>query len=262
MSNDSLLLKAQDITLTYSMRRGLFKRFNHEALKGISLDLYRGETVGILGRNGEGKSTLLRILAGIIQPTSGTITCASDVSRILLSIGLGFMPNITGRENALYSTMLQGVSYKKAKSMLSAINDFAELGEFFEQPISTYSAGMKARLGFATAIMTDVDIMFVDEVLSVGDENFKKKAEEAMLSKLNGKQTAVFVSHSAPQIRKICNRAVWIDDGKVRAAGDAIWVTNKYHLHMLELQKIEQEKLAALEAAGQTSSTNNNLNTN
>lgn len=244
MTENSLILQARDVTLTYSMRRGMFNRFNHQALKGISMDLYRGETVGILGRNGEGKSSLMRILAGIINPTSGTVSCATDVSRILLSIGVGFMPNISGRENALYSTMLQGVSYKKAKSMLTAINDFAELGEFFEQPISTYSAGMKARLGFATAIMTDVDIMFVDEVLSVGDENFKKKAEEAMLSKLNGNQTAVFVSHSAPQVRKICNRAIWIDEGKIRAEGDAIWVTNKYHLHMLELQKLEQEKLA------------------
>lgn len=247
MTETPLILQARDVTLTYSMRRGLFKRFNHHALKGISMDLYRGETLGILGRNGEGKSSLMRILAGIINPTSGTVTCAADVSRILLSIGVGFMPNISGRENALYSTMLQGISYKKAKSMLTAINDFAELGEFFEQPISTYSAGMKARLGFATAIMTDVDIMFVDEILSVGDENFKKKAEEAMLSKFNGNQTAVFVSHSAPQVRKICSRAIWIDEGKIRAEGDAIWVTNTYHLHMLGLQKLEQEKLAAHE---------------
>jgi len=242
MSN-SLILQARDVTLTYSRRQSLFNKFTHRALNGVSVDLYSGDTLGILGKNGEGKTSLMRILAGIVKPTSGSITCESNISRMLLSIGIGFMPNVSGRENALYSSMLQGTPYKKAKTLLCKIDEFAELGGFFDQPVSTYSAGMKARLGFATAIMTDIDIIFVDEVLSVGDENFKKKAEEAMLNKLNGKQTAVFVSHSAAQIRKICNRAIWIDEGKVRAEGDAIWVTNKYHLNMLELQKIEQEKL-------------------
>jgi lipopolysaccharide transport system ATP-binding protein len=246
----SPLLQAKDVTLTYSRRQGFLSTFTHQALKGLSLDLYPGETLGILGKNGEGKTSLMRILAGVIKPTSGQIICAPDIHRMLLSIGIGFMTNATGRENALYSSMLQGASYKKAKSLLNEIAEFAELGEFFDQPVSTYSSGMKSRLGFATAIMADIDIMLLDEVLSVGDVNFKQKAEEAMLNKLNGNQTTVFVSHSAAQVIKICNRAIWIDGGKICAEGDVNLVTDKYHqhMHMLELQRIEQEKLVSATA--------------
>lgn len=231
------ILQAKDIQLTYTRKAGIFKNFSHQTLKGISLDIFPGETLGILGRNGEGKSSLMRILAGIIKPTAGQVICHEKLNRTLLSIGLGFTPNSTGRENALYSILLQGMTYKKASSLLNAINEFAELGEYFDQPVSTYSAGMKARLGFAVAITTDVDIMFLDEILSVGDENFRKKAEEAMLEKLKSNQAAVFVSHSAPQIRKVCQRAIWIEDGKIKAEGDAVWVTNKYHQHMQDLLK-------------------------
>jgi lipopolysaccharide transport system ATP-binding protein len=235
MNEQSPLLQARDIQLTYKRRHGLFKSFTHQALNGISLDIFPGETLGILGRNGEGKSSLMRILAGIVKPTAGQVNCDQHLNRTLLSIGLGFMANSTGRENALYSMMLQGTNYKRASSRLASINEFAELGEYFDQPVSTYSAGMKARLGFAVAITADVDIMFLDEILSVGDENFRKKAEETMLEKLKGNQAAVFVSHSAPQIRKVCQRAIWIEGGKIKAEGDAIWVTNKYHLYMQEL---------------------------
>jgi lipopolysaccharide transport system ATP-binding protein len=238
----SPILQAKDVTLTYSRRQGFLKTFTHQALKGISLDLYPGETLGILGKNGEGKTSLMRILAGVIKPTSGQIICSPTIHRMLLSIGIGFMANATGRENALYSSMLQGASYKKAKSLLNEIAEFAELGEFFDQPVSTYSSGMKSRLGFATAIMADIDIMFLDEVLSVGDINFKQKAEAAMLNKLNGNQTTVFVSHSAPQVQKICNRAIWIDGGKICAEGDVFVVADRYHQHMLELQKLEDER--------------------
>lgn len=265
MSTLQPLLKARNIELTYTRRTGLMKFFSHNALNGISLDLYPGETLGILGRNGEGKSTLMRVLAGIIKPTSGEILCDSKLNRTLLSIGLGFMTNASGRENALYSMLLQGSTYKSARANLSSIAEFSELGSYFDQPVSTYSAGMKARLGFAVAIKTDVDIIFLDEILSVGDENFKKKAEDAMLQKLKGNQAAVFVSHSAAQIRNICSRAIWIDEGKIRAEGDPKWVTNKYHLHMLELQKLEQGKLTAStpeHAATQTSGFQHNPTAN
>lgn len=227
------ILEAKNISLTYkSSARGFFSRFTHQALKNISFDIKRGETIGILGKNGGGKSTLLRILAGIINPTSGEVVCAPNTTRALLTLGLGFMPNISGRENAMYSAMLQGVSRKQAKAALPDIEEFTELGEFFDQPVDTYSSGMRARLGFATAMYTHVDILFIDEVLSVGDAHFRKKAEAAMLSKLTGDQTCVFVSHNSDQVNKVCSRAIWIDEGVIKEQGDTATVAHHYNLFM------------------------------
>lgn len=227
------ILQAKNISLTYrSSTRGFFSTFKHQALKDISFDLMKGETIGILGKNGEGKSTLLKILAGIINPTSGQVVCAPTTTRALLSLGLGFMPNISGRENAMYSAMLQGASRKQAKAVLNEIAEFTELGEFFDQPVDTYSSGMRARLGFATAMYTHVDILFIDEILSVGDAHFRKKAEAAMLSKLRGEQTCIFVSHNSDQINKVCTSAIWIDNGVIREQGDKATVAHHYNLYM------------------------------
>jgi len=227
------ILEAKNISLTYkSSDKGFFSTFRHQALKDISFDLMKGETIGILGKNGGGKSTLLRILAGIINPTSGKVICATTTTRALLTLGLGFMPNISGRENAMYSAMLQGASRKQAKAILDEIAEFTELGQFFDQPVDTYSSGMRARLGFATAMYTHVDILFIDEVLSVGDAHFRKKAEAAMLSKLTGDQTCVFVSHNSDQVNKVCSRAIWIDEGVIKEQGDTATVAHHYNLFM------------------------------
>lgn len=227
------ILTARNVSLTYnSSNRGFFSTFKHQALKDISFDLMQGETLGILGKNGGGKSTLLRILAGIINPTSGQVVCPANTTRALLTLGLGFMPNISGRENAMYSAMLQGTKRKQAKAILNEIAEFTELGEFFDQPVNTYSSGMKARLGFATAMYTKVDILFIDEVLSVGDTHFRQKAEAAMLNKLTGEQTCVFVSHNSDQVNKVCDRAIWIDDGVIKEQGDTATVAHHYNLFM------------------------------
>ena len=145
----------------------MFGRFEHTALHGITLELYRGETLGILGANGCGKSSLLRILAGVIDPTSGTVKCSEGAKRALLALGLGFRPDLSGRDNALMSAMLQGIPKNRALTLLEEIRDYSELSEFFDQPVKTYSAGMRARLGFATALKTEVDILLIDEVLGV-----------------------------------------------------------------------------------------------
>jgi lipopolysaccharide transport system ATP-binding protein len=227
------ILQAKNISLTYkSSSRGFFSGFKHQALKDVSFDLMKGETIGILGKNGGGKSTLLRILAGIINPTDGKVICAPATTRALLTLGLGFMSNISGRENAIYSAMLQGASRKQAKSILKEVEEFTELGEFFDQPVDTYSSGMRSRLGFATAMYTHVDILFIDEVLSVGDVHFRKKAESAMLSKLQGEQTCVFVSHNSDQVNKVCSRAIWIDEGVIKEQGDTATVAHHYNLFM------------------------------
>lgn len=232
----SPILTAKNIGLVYKRQGVLFGSFQHRVLKDISFELLQGETLGILGRNGGGKSTLLRILAGIVNPTEGTVGCTPGVTRALLTLGLGFIPNVSGRENAMYSAMLQGMPRKDAKLILPKIEDFSELGDFFDQPVATYSSGMKSRLGFATAIFTHVDILFIDEVLSVGDAHFKKKAEAAMMDKLNN-QTCVFVSHSSDQVNKVCSRAIWIEDGAIKEQGHTKTVVHHYNLAMLDAHK-------------------------
>lgn len=231
------ILQVKNVGLTYKKRGSLINAFQHHALKDISFDLFKGETLGILGKNGGGKSTLLRILAGIVNPSSGQVICAPQTTRALLTLGLGFIPSISGRENAIYSAMLQGIPRNIARTLVDDVEEFTELGEFFDQPVETYSSGMKARLGFATAMYTKVDILFIDEVLSVGDAHFRKKAEAAMLNKLTGEQTCVFVSHNSDQINKVCSRAIWIDEGVIREEGDTATVAHHYNLFMQQQQQ-------------------------
>lgn len=230
-----IILSVSDVSLRYRTRSGFIHRFEHTALNNLSFEIHRGETIGILGRNGCGKSTLLRLLAGIIVPTEGVITCCKTVKRSLLTIGLGFRPDLSGRNNALLSAMLQGMEKNDALEALEEIKEFAELGEFFEQPVKTYSSGMRARLGFATALKTEVDILLLDEVLSVGDTHFRKKAQAVLKERLNGSQTVVFVSHNAQQVDQICDRALWLEGGEVQALGATGEVRQAYSLFMKEL---------------------------
>lgn len=233
------ILEAKNISLVYKGgTRSLFGGFKHQALKDISFKLYKGETIGILGRNGGGKSTLLRILAGIVNPSSGEVICPPNTTRALLTLGLGFMPGASGRENAIYSAMLQGMTRKQAMGVLKDIEDFAELGEFFDQSVDTYSSGMRARLGFATAMYTQVDILFIDETLSVGDTHFKKKAEAVMTDKLRNTQSCIFVSHSSDQINKICTSAIWIEDGVIKEQGKTQTIAHQYNLSMIAANQL------------------------
>lgn len=218
-SAEAPILAAHGIGLAYREGGGLTKRSKFAALHDVSFTLNRGDNLGVLGRNGCGKSTLLRILAGIIDPSTGSVECAPDVTRALLSLGAGFNPYLSGRDNALLSAMLQGHSKEEALAMLPQIKEFSELGRFFEQPVKAYSSGMRTRLGFTAALFEGVDILLIDEVIAVGDPHFKAKAETAMEEKLRGTKTVVFVSHSVEQIARLCTRALWLDGGKIRALG-------------------------------------------
>jgi lipopolysaccharide transport system ATP-binding protein len=234
---DDKQMVLEDVWLTYKTRSGMFKRFEHTVLSGISLELYRGETLGVLGTNGCGKSSLLRVLAGIVDPTSGVVKCSKDTRRALLALGLGFRPDLTGRDNALISAMLQGIGKKRALSLLPEIHEFSELSEFFDQPVKTYSAGMRARLGFATALKMEVDVLLIDEVLGVGDAHFRDKAQNAIINKMTGDQTVVFVSHNPGQVKRICERAIWLDKGKIREQGSTRDVSDSYQQFINQLNK-------------------------
>lgn len=229
-----VMLAMEDVSLNFRSGKSRFDHGVHHVLKNVSFQLYQNETLGIIGRNGVGKTTMLRIMAGILKPTSGKVVMQRGRTASLLSLGLGFKGDLSGRDNAMLAAMLQGSTHKEARAFLAQIKEFSELGDSFDEPVKTYSAGMRARLGFTTALMTHVDILLIDEVLSVGDAHFKGKAQRAMKDRIGGEQTVVFVSHAEPQVQELCDRTIWIDDGCIRAAGDTAAVLKDYRKAMQE----------------------------
>lgn len=200
-------------------------------LQDIGFELFPGETLGVIGRNAAGKSTLLRLLAGIIKHDRGTlINRAHSVS--LLSLQTGFVPYLTGRENAILSGILLGLRRREVEARMAAIIAFSELGAFIDQPLSTYSAGMRARLGFSVAYQVEPDILLIDEVLGVGDEEFRAKSTQAMHERMRSDKTIVLVSHHPGTIRDLCDRAVWIEAGTTRAVGAPAAVLSAYQAHV------------------------------
>jgi len=198
------------------------------ALEDVSLTLARGERLGVIGRNGAGKSTLLRTIAGIITPDRGRIRRA-PVSCQLLSLALGFMPHLSGRDNAVLSGLMLGMRRREIVRRLPAILEFSELGAFFEQPISSYSTGMLMRLGFSVALQVEPDVLLIDEVLAVGDAAFQEKSGAALRERIHSGTTVVFVSHGDEQIRQVCNRALWIEHGRSVMQGSVDEVLRAYH---------------------------------
>lgn len=232
-----VMIALENVSLSYRAKKGAFENGKHRVLDEVSLVLREGETLGVIGGNGCGKSTILRLLAGIIAPTAGKIRFSKHTSSALLTLGLGFKPNLSGRDNAILSAMLQGSSRMQAISLLDQIQEFAELGDSFDEPVKTYSSGMRSRLGFAAALKTHVDILLIDEVLSVGDAHFKKKAETAIRERISGEQTVVFVSHADSQIKSLCDRAIWLSGGKIVAEGNVNNVLASYRHHILSLNE-------------------------
>jgi lipopolysaccharide transport system ATP-binding protein len=224
------LITLHEAGICYRRAHGFFKGQRSEfwALKSVSLEIKQGETLGVLGRNGAGKSTLMRVLAGIILPDRGTIAAQPGLRTTLLSIGVGSHSTLSGRQNAILNGMMLGASRKQMIASLDRIKEFSELGDFFEEPIYTYSSGMHARLGFATAMEVDPDIMLIDEMLSVGDSSFQKKSGDALLERLKSGKTGVLISHDAGTIARLCSRAVWIEAGTVVAEGAPAEVGRKY----------------------------------
>ncbi len=236
--NNDIIISLENIGVSYKRKKAKFRwqRDTFWALKDISLDLYRGESLGVIGRNGVGKTTLLTVIAGIILPDKGTITMDNCKSS-LLSLQVGFVPYLSGRENAILSGMLLGLSKKEIEGKLDDIIEFSELEDFIDQPIGTYSAGMKARLGFSVAFQIDPEVLLIDEVLGVGDADFKKKSSSVMYEKLQSNKTVVLVSHNADTISEFCSRAVWIEQGVSRAEGNTKEVLAEYEQYLSIIEK-------------------------
>lgn len=212
------LITLNNVAVRYPSPAG-HRHQDYSVFDGINLTLRRGERLGVVGRNGVGKSTLLRIMAKIFAPHSGEVAWAPDIAVSLLSLGLGFKPDFTGRENALIACLLQGLTKHDANLALGAIREFCEIGDFFDAPVRTYSTGMRARLGFATALANRSDVILIDETLGVGDAAFKEKAQDTLKGQMTEARGIVIVSHAPIQIKTLCDRAVWIDEGAVKVDG-------------------------------------------
>lgn len=216
---------------------------NFWAVKGVTFNAHAGETIGIIGTNGSGKSTLLEMVAGLSQPTSGEMTINGSTS--IIAIGAGMRPQLTGRANIKLKALMQGMSEKEIDQKMDSIIEFSELGDFIDQPVKTYSSGMKSKLGFAISVYSDADIIIIDEALSVGDPTFTEKSlERTRRFKKEGK-TIFFVTHSSAQMRQMADRVIWMHYGSIRMDGPIDKVLPKYDHFLKRFNHFsEQERLA------------------
>ena len=203
------------------------RKEKREVLKGINLNIKKGEAVALIGTNGSGKSTLLKLMTKILYPNNGKIEINGKLTS-LLELGAGFHPDFSGRENIYFNASIFGLTKKEIDEKLNDIIEFSELKNFIDNPIRTYSSGMYMRLAFSVAINVNADILLVDEILSVGDEHFQNKCIEKMLELKKQGKTMVFVTHSMESARKLCNRAVWLYNGKIQMDGNSDDVIKKY----------------------------------
>lgn len=222
---------------------------NHYALQGISLDVTPGESLGVIGRNGSGKSTLLKIVSGVASPSAGEVRVGGRVAA-LLELGAGFNPEFTGQENVFLHGRLHGVPQSRINQLLPEIRAFADIGNFFDQPVKHYSSGMFVRLAFAAAIHTDPDLLIVDEALSVGDAAFQAKCMRRIQRMASAGVTILFVTHDMSVIKRLCSRCLYLQDGTVKALGSAQDVADMYLSDMRE--QMNAEVLAAFQATGET----------
>lgn len=253
MIDEKIAIKIDKINKCYKMfskpedrlkqafsKKKMYKEF--WALRDISFTINKGEIVGIVGKNGSGKSTILQIIAGTLAPTSGRIELKGKVAA-LLELGSGFNPEFTGRENVYLCGSIYGISKSDMDKRFGSIEGFADIGDFIDQPVKTYSSGMFARLAFAVNIHVDADIIIVDEVLSVGDHFFQAKCMTAINRLMKNGTTILLVSHSQATIKALCNRAILLNNGILEMSGMCDEVMDRYMAISLEEQKKNQEKL-------------------
>jgi ABC-2 type transport system ATP-binding protein len=237
------MIKLQNISLKYRLikeRRRTFqahivnyfkgKRLETQilwALKDISMDIDDGDALGIVGRNGAGKSTLLKVVSGVMNPTEGIVRVQGKIAP-LIELGAGFDPELTGRENIYLNASILGFSRKEINAKYDRIVEFSELKDFIDAPLKNYSSGMIARLGFSVATEVDPDILIIDEVLAVGDAQFKTKSKERISQFRDKGVTILFVSHDMDEVRSLCGKVLWLDHGRMKMIGDADKVIAEY----------------------------------
>ncbi len=226
MANDNITSIKEFVT-AFLKRKLKFKEF--WALDHVSFEVNKGEVVGIIGRNGAGKSTTLKIISGILKPTRGNVERYGNIVP-MLELGSGFDMDLSGKENIFLNGAILGYSKEFLESKYDEILAFSELGDFIYSPIRNYSSGMLMRLAFSIATVVEPEILIVDEILAVGDENFQKKSKQRMMELMSGGTTVLFVSHSMYQIREMCDRVVWLEGGTVKMFGPTAEVCDAYDI--------------------------------
>ena len=209
--------------------KGKLKYKDFWALRDVSFSVHPGEVLGIIGHNGAGKSTVLKVISGILKPTSGSVSVHGNIVP-MLELGSGFDFDLTGRENIFLNGAILGYSRKFLNEKYDDIVAFSELGEFIEMPLRNYSSGMLMRLAFSIATVVNPEILIVDEILAVGDESFQRKSRQRMMELMSGGTTVLFVYHSLEQIREMCDRVLWLDHGQVKMIGEAQEVCDAYQI--------------------------------
>lgn len=215
LNNDKILSLKEFVTTAL---RGKLSYNEFTALDHVSFTVKKGETLGLIGCNGAGKSTMLKVISGILKPTEGSVTCHGNVVP-MLELGSGFDFDLTGRENIFLNGAILGYGEEFLKEKYDEIVGFSELGQFIEVPIRNYSSGMLARLAFSIATVVQPEILIVDEILAVGDTQFQEKSKKRMLELMSGGTTVLFVSHSIEQIKEMCGQVVWLEKGQVKLIG-------------------------------------------
>lgn len=215
--------------LIFNLYKGIeaIRNSKYEALHDISFQVFKGETFGIIGKNGAGKSTILGLVAGVLKPTKGRVMVRGRISP-LLELGAGFHPELTGRENILLKGVLIGLTRLEISGKMDEIIRFSELDDFIDQPVRIYSSGMLARLGFSIVASLNPELLLIDEILAVGDSEFQKKCLERMAEFKKGGVTMLLVSHSAEQVENNCDRVIWIENHRIKMLGSPLDVLSKY----------------------------------
>jgi len=225
--NDLIAISLSNIGVKYSQKKGFMRTSDFWALKDVSFDLMHGETLGVIGKNGVGKSSLLKVLAGVILPDRGEMK--SHVHSVaLLGLQVGLNSQLSGRDNAILNGMMMGLSKNEIEISIPEIINFTGLGEFIDQPVRNYSEGMRARLRFSIAIQSDPDVLLIDEVFGVGDIEFRRKSSEIIKARISSDKTVLIVSHDIETLNELCDRVVWIDQGETKMVGPTNQVIAKY----------------------------------
>ena len=224
MNSDKIMSLKEYVTTAL---RGKLNYQEFTALDHVSFAVKKGETLGLIGRNGAGKSTMLKVITGILKPTEGSVVCRGNVVH-MLELGSGFDFDLTGRENIFLNGAILGYSEEFLNARYDEIVEFSELDQFIDTPIRNYSSGMLARLAFSIATVVQPEVLIVDEILSVGDAQFQEKSKKRMLELMGGGTTVLFVSHSIEQIKEMCGRVVWLEQGQVKLMGCSKEVCSEY----------------------------------
>ena len=257
-SDDNIAIELRNVSLSFkigndkidnlkeyvirTLKRNKEKKTIFKATDNVSFKIYKGEKVGLIGYNGAGKSTLLKIISGVYSPDEGDVIINGNIAP-LLSLGAGFDKNYSGRENIFLNGAILGYDEKFLKEKYDEILEFSELGEFINLAVKNYSSGMLSKLGFSIATIVDPDILILDEVLGVGDITFKKKSKEKLKSLMESNTTVLLVSHSINEVRSICDKAIWIENGKVREIGEVNYICDKYTIEAKNASKEKTKKL-------------------